>query len=318
MNHHKNENDNIIEVNGLTKRFGNLIAVNQISFNVKKGEIFGFLGPNGAGKTTTIRMLTGILSPDSGDALIAGLSIRREPVKVKMKMGIIPEIGNVYADLTSKQNIILSGKFYGIPRRELYKTADDLLRKFDLYERRNEPVKTLSKGLKQRVNIACAIAHAPEILFLDEPTSGLDVQSQRMIRAIIKEMHQNRTTIFLTTHNIEEANVLCERVGIINKGEIAAVETPERLKRIFQESQSVEASFNKPFDPSLIKNNKLVSKMERSGDKFKLYTDDPDKLVKFLAKFAHEQGLAFISMEICGPSLEDTFIRLTETKNHND
>jgi len=319
MNHHKNENDNnIIKVNGLTKRFGNLTAVNQISFTVKKGEIFGFLGPNGAGKTTTIRMLTGILSPDSGDAFIAGFSIKKEIIKAKLKIGVIPEISNVYVDLTAKQNIILSGKFYGIPRRELDKNADDLLRKFDLYERRNEPLKTLSKGLKQRVNIACAIVQAPEILFLDEPTSGLDVQSQRIVRNIIKEMHKKGTTIFLTTHNIEEANMLCERIGIINKGEIAIIETPEKLRRTFQEAQSVEVSFDGFFDPSSIENSELINKMEKIGDKLKLYTCDTDKLVKFLAMFAQNRDLTLVSMEICGPSLEDVFVRLTETKEHVD
>jgi len=319
MNHYKNENDNnIIKVNGLTKRFGNLTAVNQISFTVKKGEIFGFLGPNGAGKTTTIRMLTGILSPDSGDAFIAGFSIKKEIIKAKLKIGVIPEISNVYVDLTAKQNIILSGKFYGIPRRELDKNADDLLRKFDLYERRNEPLKTLSKGLKQRVNIACAIVQAPEILFLDEPTSGLDVQSQRIVRNIIKEMHKKGTTIFLTTHNIEEANMLCERIGIINKGEIAIIETPEKLRRTFQEAQSVEVSFDGFFDPSSIENSELINKMEKIGDKLKLYTCDTDKLVKFLAMFAQNRDLTLVSMEICGPSLEDVFVRLTETKEHVD
>jgi len=319
MNHYKNENDNnIIKVNGLTKRFGNLTAVNQISFTVKKGEIFGFLGPNGAGKTTTIRMLTGILSPDSGDAFIAGFSIKKEIINAKLKIGVIPEISNVYVDLTAKQNIILSGKFYGIPRRELDKNADDLLRKFDLYERRNEPLKTLSKGLKQRVNIACAIVQAPEILFLDEPTSGLDVQSQRIVRNIIKEMHKKGTTIFLTTHNIEEANMLCERIGIINKGEIAIIETPEKLRRTFQEAQSVEVSFDGFFDPSSIENSELINKMEKIGDKLKLYTCDTDKLVKFLAMFAQNRDLTLVSMEICGPSLEDVFVRLTETKEHVD
>ena len=314
----KKDNSITIEVKGLTKRFNGLLAVDNVSFEVYTGEIFGFLGPNGAGKTTTIRMLTGFLSPDKGDIFIEGKDFSKETMLVKMDMGVIPEFGTVYRDLSSYENIILTGKFYGMDKKVLFEKTEFLLKQFDLYEKKDIPVMKFSKGMQQRVNIASALVHNPKILFLDEPTGGLDVQSQRLIKNIIKEMNFNGTTVFLTTHNIEEANVLCERVGIINKGEIAAVETPERLKRIFQESQSVEASFNKPFDPSLIKNNKLVSKMERSGDKFKLYTDDPDKLVKFLAKFAHEQGLAFISMEICGPSLEDTFIRLTETKNHND
>ena len=183
------ESDNIIEVNALTKKFGNITAVNQISFNISRGEVFGFLGPNGAGKTTTIRMLTGLLTPDSGNISIDGFDIKKNPIRAKMKMGVIPETANVYVDLTAKQNIILAGKFYAIGTKELEKRADRLLDEFGLYERKDGIVKTFSKGMKQRVNIASAVVHNPDILFLDEPTLGLDVQSQRLIRKIIKEMN---------------------------------------------------------------------------------------------------------------------------------
>ncbi|CAD7776666.1 Vitamin B12 import ATP-binding protein BtuD [Candidatus Methanoperedenaceae archaeon GB37] len=304
----------IIRVEHLQKRFGSIAAVDDVSFDVESGEIFGFLGPNGAGKTTTIRMLTGFLIPDSGDVFIRGVNMRESPIRAKMKMGVIPEMGNVYVDLTAKQNIVLSGRFYGISKGELDRIADDLLERFELSERRDNPVKTFSKGMKQRVNIASAIVHSPEILFLDEPTSGLDVQSQRLIKDIIKEMNQRGTTIFLTTHNIEEANVLCDRVGIINRGKIAAIDTPERLRRAFEETQSVEISFDKPIDGSLIGESGMVSRVEKIGDKWKLYTDNPDRLVKYLAKFAEDRDLAFTSMEICGASLEDVFMKLTEAR----
>jgi len=312
----KKESNEVIEVSELTKKFGNVTAVNQITFNVNKGEIFGFLGPNGAGKTTTIRMLTGLLTPDSGYVFIDGVDMKRSPIKAKMKIGVIPEMGNIYVDLTAKQNIILSGRFYGIPRRELEKKADSLLKQFELYDRKNDLVRNFSKGMKQRVNIASAIVHNPEILFLDEPTSGLDVQSQRLIRNIITQMNQRGTTIFLTTHNMEEANLLCERIGVINKGKIAAIDTPERLKRTFEVTQSVEISFDKPIDFSLIEKSNLVNRMKKLGDKWKLYSDNPDKLIKYLAKFAQEQGLIIVSMEICRPSLEDAFVKLTESKIH--
>jgi ABC-2 type transport system ATP-binding protein len=313
-----NINMNAIEVKNLTKQFGDLTAVNHISFEVEKGEIFGFLGPNGAGKTTTIRMLTGLLTPDSGDIFIDGVDIRKNTIKAKMKMGVIPEMGNIYVDLTAKQNIIMAGRFYGISKRELDKKADGLLEQFGLYERKNDPVRTFSKGMKQRVNVASAIVPDPEILFLDEPTSGLDVQSQRLIRNIIKEMNQKGTTIFLTTHNIEEANILCERVGIINKGKIVAIDAPERLKRTFEKTQSVEISFHKMIDGSLIEKSGLASRMEKLGDKWKFYTDNPDKLTKYLVRFAEDQDLTIISMNICGASLEDAFVKLTESKDYAD
>ena len=301
-----------IQVKNLTKRFGELVAVNSISFEVEKGEIFGFLGPNGAGKTTTIRMLTGLLTPNSGDIFIDGLDITINPIKAKMKFGVIPEMGNIYADLTAKQNIILAGKYYGVPRKELKEKADSLLDQFELFTRGNDLVKTFSKGMKQRVNIASTLVHDPEILFLDEPTSGLDVQSQRLIRTIIKEMNQRGTTIFLTTHNIEEANTLCERVGIIDKGKIAAIDRPEKLRKAFEETQSIEVSFNKTVEGNLIKKPGLISKIEKLGDKWKLYTDNPDKLVKYLARFAEEEKLTIVSLQICRASLEDTFVKLTE------
>lgn len=310
------KNHNVIEVHELTKKFGGMVAVNGISFSVYEGEIFGFLGPNGAGKTTTIRMLTGLLTPDSGKVNIDGVDIMRNPIKAKMRMGIIPETGNAYLDLTAKQNILLSGRFYGIPKKIIGKNVDRLLKKFELYDRKNDLVKNFSKGMKQRIAIACAIVHNPQILFLDEPTSGLDVQSQRLIRNIITRMNQRGTTIFLTTHNIEEANLLCERVGIINKGKIVAIDRPERMRRAFEATQSVEFSFHTPFDGGFFEDHSLVNRMEKIGDKWKLYTENPDRLVKYLVNLAQERDLAIISLEICRPTLEDVFIRFTEGKRH--
>jgi len=308
------ENNKVIAIKNLSKKFGHVTAVKAISFSVNKGEVFGFLGPNGAGKTTTIRLLTALLTPDSGSILIDGVDVQKNPIKAKLKIGVIPETGDIYADLTAKQNITMAGKFYGIPGKELEKKADHLLQQFQLDERKNDPVKRFSKGMKQRVSIASALVHDPEILFLDEPTSGLDVQSQRLIKTIIKERNQQGTTIFLTTHNIEEANILCERVAIIHKGRIAAIDTPERLKKTFQETQSVDISFDKPVDESLIEKKGLVDRMEKMGGTWKLYTNDPDMLVKGLVKLAQDRNLTIESLEICKASLEDVFLKLTEGK----
>jgi len=261
-------------------------------------------------------MLTGLLVPDSGDAFIDGVDIKRNPIKAKMKIGVIPEMGNIYVDLTAKQNIILAGRFYGISRGTLEKRTNSLLEQFGLYDRKDDLVRTFSKGMKQKVNVASALVHNPDVLFLDEPTSGLDVQSQRLIRKIIKEMNQKGTTIFLTTHNIEEANQLCARVAIINKGKIVVIDRPERLRKTFETTQSVEISFDKPVDDSLIGISNLVNRVDRLGDKWKLYTGNPDKLVKYLAKFAQERHLTIVSLEICRASLEDVFVKFTEVKNH--
>lgn len=314
----KKDRDMVIEVSELTKRFGRLTAVNRISFGVERGEMFGFLGPNGAGKTTTIRMMTGLLLPDSGDVFIEGIEIIKKPIAAKMKMGIIPETGNVYLDLTAKRNIILAGSFYGIPGRELKERTDRLLNDFGLWERRDDPVRYLSKGMKQRVNIASALVHDPDILFLDEPTAGLDVRSRKLIRTVITRMNRKGTTVFLTTHDLEEANLLCERVGIINKGEMVAIDRPERLKERFEAIRSVEISFDRSVDDGVIGRNSPVSRVEKLGDKWKLYTDNPDRLVKHLTGFAEENNLTIVTMEICRASLEDAFVKFTEGRFDGD
>ncbi len=308
------ERDEVIAVNRLTKRFGAITAVDDISFSVPEGELFGFLGPNGAGKTTTIRMLTGILTPDAGGISIGGIDIQKHPIAAKMQMGIIPEMSNVYTDLTAKQNVVLAGRFYGMHRKAAEERADQLLEQFELSDRKDDRVEEFSKGMKQRVLIASALVHIPQVLFLDEPTSGLDVHSQRLIRTIIREMNRAGTTVFLTTHNIEEANTLCDRVGIINHGTLAAIDTPERLKTAFKETQSVEVAFDTPTDMGEIERSGLVNRTEKAGDKWRFYTDDPDALAKWVFALAEREKLSFTVLSIEGASLEDVFVTVTEGK----
>ncbi|MGM0442450.1 MAG: ABC transporter ATP-binding protein [Elusimicrobiota bacterium] len=305
----------IIEAKKLKKIFGKISAVDDVTFSVDQGEIFGFLGPNGAGKTTTIRLITGFLTPDSGKALIGGIDIGENPLEAKKKIGVIPEMGNVYEDLSARQNILLTGKFYGIPAPDLKKKTENLLRKFEIYDRKDDKVQKLSKGLKQRVNIASALVHDPEVLFLDEPTSGLDVRSQRLIRSIIKDMKERGTTVFLTTHHIEEANRLCERVAIINKGRIVALDTPEQLKKTFEAVQSVKVSFNQMVDKETIRAGNLVNKIEKSGDKFRIFTNNPDGVVKYLIHLAENKNLEILSLDILNPTLEDAFVEFTGGDN---
>jgi len=302
-----------IRAESLQKKFGKIIAVDNVSFDVEEGEIFGFLGPNGAGKTTTIRLLTGILTPDAGNVTIEGINLGNNPIEAKMMMGVIPETGNVYVDLTAKQNMYLAGKYYGMTKEVLKKKSEGLLSHLGLYERRNDHVKTFSKGMRQRVSIACAIIHSPNILFLDEPTEGLDVQSRRLVIETINQMNETGCTVFLTTHNIEEANKLCERVCIIDKGKIVAIDNPEKLKNTFDETQSIEVSFNKKVKRDLFASD-FISKIDTSGDKWLLYTNNPDKVVKHVVALAEKNGLRIISITTCGPSLEEAFVRLTGGK----
>jgi len=299
-----------VEAEGLSKRFAEVVAVDDVSFQVPRGQFFGFLGPNGAGKTTTIRMLTGLITPDSGRTFIEGVDSQKDPIHAKMKMGVIPEFGNIYVDLTAEENLHLAGKFYGMSKKEREKRVPEILKMMNLERRGNHPLRTFSKGMKQRINIGCAIIHDPPVLFLDEPTSGLDVQSKRLVVRLIQKMKERGTTIFLTTHNIQEANELCERVGIINQGKLVAIDKPEKLRNTFDKTQSIETSIEGEFDLEMLENHH-VNKIQRSGDKLKIFTDDVDATVKNLIRFADDRSFNIISLRTCGPSLEEAFVRLT-------
>ena len=300
-----------IRADHLKKTFGPVTAVNEVSITVREGEIFGFLGPNGAGKTTTIRLLTGVLTPDAGTVTINGIDIHRHPLEAKMQMGVIPESSTVYGDMNAEQNLQLSGKMYGMPRALREERINELLSKMGLAEKRHIPVRTFSKGMKQRVSIACAIIHRPKVLFLDEPTSGLDVQSRRLVIETIRDMNGQGSTIFLTTHNIEEANTLCQTVCIINKGKIVAQDSPERLKKMFDTTQSVEVSFDRPVTQDLFKGGGII-RAEPCGDKWRLYTDNPDLLLKYLVGRAERESIGITSLTTSGPSLEEAFVQITE------
>jgi ABC-2 type transport system ATP-binding protein len=197
---------NAIITKNLCKSFGPVTAVDDVSITIPVGSIYGFLGPNGAGKTTTIRMITGVLIPDAGSVQVLGLDTRKDPFQAKMNLGVIPENGTVYADLTAEQNILLTAKFYKMDRVSRKRRSEEILDQLGLTERKNDTVRTFSKGMRQRVSIACAIIHSPPVLILDEPTTGLDVFSRRLVIDTVRYMNQRGSTILLTTHNIEEAN----------------------------------------------------------------------------------------------------------------
>jgi len=302
-----------IEVIGLTKRFGDNVAVKGIDFAVKMGETFGFLGPNGAGKTTTIRMLTGMTKITSGRALIHGHDIARDTLAAKRLMGVVPETSNIYDELSAWDNLIFTGRLYHLKKAEIERNARDLLDTFGLYERCHEPAGGFSKGMKRRLTLAMGLVNNPGVLFLDEPTSGLDVQSRRLIRDVVQDLARKNVTIFLTTHDIEEANVSCDRVAIINRGTIAAIDAPEKLKQTFESLQSIEISFDavRPGLLEALRTLPQVNDVRKEGDKFRLYTADPPEVLSSLCTFTQEQNMRPISVTTRGPSLEEVFIRLT-------
>ena len=236
--------DMIIQVSDLTKRYGEILAVDHINFEVEKGEVFGFLGPNGAGKTTTIRMLTGLSKPTDGKASILGFDINSQIVQIKKHIGVVPEISNLYDELSGFDNLLFMAQLYGVPRTQRRKRAEELLKTFRLYERKDSLFRTFSRGMKRALTIAAALIHNPEVFFLDEPTVGLDVVAARSLRNLISNLRQQGITIFLTTHYLEEADLLCDRVAILVKGRILAIDTPQALKAKTNK-ESLEEAFMK-------------------------------------------------------------------------
>jgi len=301
-----------IEVEDLTKRFGDFTAVDNIAFTVERGELFGFLGPNGAGKTTTVRMITGVIKPDGGRVKIMGYDVERESLAAKQTVGVLPETSNAYMDLSAWQNLMLMAKLYGLGKKERQSRAEDLLRKFGLYEKKDVAVKGFSKGMIQRLQICMALISEPRVLILDEPTSGLDVQSSRLIRSMISDLNGQGVTFLLTTHNMEEANQLCTRIAIINRGKIVAVDRPEALKKRIESLHSVEVSFKEDVPRTDLSALKGVESVEKRGDKFRLYAREPAEVIYSLADYARSEEVEIESIATVSPTLEDVFVKYTE------
>lgn len=302
-----------IEVQELTKYYSDHLAVDHISFNVRQGEIFGFLGPNGAGKTTTQRMLTTLLTPTEGRILISGHDLAHDAYPAKQKIGLVPEESNVYTELTAWDNLMFTASIYLVPRKERAARAQELLETFGLWDKRDVKVENFSKGMRRRLSIAMGIIHKPALLFLDEPTPGLDAQSVRAIQSLVRQLNADGATIFLTTHQIEEANQLCDRVAIIDHGKIARIDTPENLKRTFQRVQSVEVAL----EPDGQAHGTALAKMPgvttsvKLGDKWRLYTEDPSVILPLIVNYAAARGLRIVSLNTLSPSLEDVFLDIT-------
>jgi len=301
-----------IKVQDLTKRYPNVLAVDHVNFEVQKGEFFGFLGPNGAGKTTAINMLTGVTRASSGNASILGYDLEKEPVKAKEHIGVVPDTSNLYDEMTAWANIIFCAKLHGVPKNKRENKAKDLLELVGLYERRNGRLGTFSRGMKKRMMIASALVHEPEILFLDEPTTGLDVQGAREVRGLIRELNRRGTTVFLTTHYLEEADLCCQRIAIIAKGKIIAQGTPEKLKLSTQVEQVIEVSFDRSKDlAEELRSLSNVRDIVTVGDKFRLSVDNSSEVLPLIFDFAKENNLKIVSINTLKPTLEDAFVKLT-------
>ena len=221
----------IISAHGLTKRFGKLVAVRDVSFDIEAGQVFGFLGPNGAGKTTTIRMLTGLVRPSSGSASVAGFDVSSEPLAVKRRVGYLAETPYLYPKLSGREFLAFVGALYGVPASAVRSRAARLLALFELADKADDLVETYSHGMRQKLALGGALMHEPPVLFLDEPTSGLDPRSARLVKDLLVALVARGHTVFLSTHVLEIAEQLCHRVGIINHGQVIATGTLEELRQ---------------------------------------------------------------------------------------
>lgn len=304
---------NAIEVRGLTRRYGPVTAVERVSFSVRPHEIFGFLGPNGAGKSTTVRMLTGYIAPSEGTALVDGHDIVTDALAARERLGVVPEEASIYQDLTVWQNVMLMAELYGVPRARRVRRAAELLALFGLDARKADRGRSLSKGLRQRLMLCMALVGEPAILFLDEPTSGLDVASARLIRETVSRMNREQgLTVFLTTHNLDEANEICHRVAIIHRGCLAAVDTPRALRGTIEARRSVEVVFTAaPHTTPAISDAGATIESFAGGAGIRIYTSTPGAAAEEVATWAMERGLDIESIATLTPSLEDVFLAIT-------
>ncbi len=315
----KTDNRAIIGVRELSKRFGDIEAVASIDFDVREGELFGFLGPNGAGKSTTIRMLTGVLKPTDGTATIQGHDICREALLSRAHMGVVPEQANVYVDLSVWRNVMLMAELHGVPRHERIEKGERLLELLGIIDRRNQKARELSKGLRQRLMLCSALVTQPEILFLDEPTSGLDVQSARLIRNIVCEQNREGLTVFLTTHNMNEAEEICDRIAIINQGRIAAVDTPDGLRKIVRARQYTEVTFaNGKGSANELQSLPGVVEARQVAGSFQLYTETPGRVAVEAVRYADSKELELVAICTRKPSLEEVYIHITEQQEKSE
>ncbi len=315
----------IIEAENLKKDYNGFSAVKGVNFHINRGEIFGFLGPNGAGKTTTINMLTGLARISGGRVKLLGEDYTRNPKKGQALMGIVPDESNLYEELNGWENLCFCGALYGMEKGKREERADKLLEQFGLKDASQKPFKAYSKGMKRKLTIAAGIIHEPEILFLDEPTTGIDVAFARQIRSLIVDLRGRGTTIFLTTHYIEEAERLCERLAFIVEGEIVREGTVEELMREAQGENIVNFTLGGDFNEHKEEFRVVFPAFDcRIGKNDVVSVHAPEAFTLLpLVKFFEERGLPVYEAKIVRPSLEEVFVKVTgielkKMQNHKE
>ncbi len=304
-----------ITVNGLTRRFGDFVAVNGVSFEVAKGEIFGFLGPNGSGKSTTIRMLTGILAPSGGSGTVAGFDVLNQAEKVKAHIGYMSQKFSLYEDLTVEENVDFYGGIYRIPWATRQARKEWVIEMAGLQAHRHSRTAILSGGWKQRLALGCAVLHEPLVVFLDEPTSGVDPLSRRRFWDLIYELSGKGVTVFVTTHYMEEAEY-CDRIGLIHRGELIAVGTPEELKTRLMQDEVLDVRCERPQDAiEMLEALVSVKEVALFGNGLHVVAPDADAASREIHAALINAGLRIEHIERIKPSMEDVFVSLVEARD---
>lgn len=304
-----------IETKSLTKSFGDLKAVDDISFHVEDGEIFGFLGPNGAGKSTTMMILTTLLKPSSGQALVSGFDVMNLPKKVRQEIGYVQQESTVDEYLSGRENLFLQARLHHIPKELIDKRIDEVLDLIELSDKQHKAVVTYSGGMRKRLDIAGGLLHRPKVLFLDEPTVGLDIQTRRKIWEYIKKIHNEfEMTIFLSTHYMEEADKLCDRIGIIDGGKIQVIDTPQNMKNALGNeviSLTIEEGDKENEFLSSLENIELVKKINRDKNKITLFASKGTEVIPKIFQISSDLKIKIISISLTQPTLDDVFISYT-------
>ena len=306
-----------IEVEGLRKQFDppkGPVAVDDVTFSIEEGEIFSLLGPNGAGKTTTISILSCLLRPDGGDARVGGFSVSRQPEKVRELIGVVPQEIALYEDLSGRENLLFWGRMYGMNGTELNTRVDEVLELIGLVDRQKDRVDKYSGGMKRRVNIGAALLHKPRLLYLDEPTVGIDPQSRRAILDGVKDLNRNGVTVLYTTHYMEEAQELSDRVGIMDQGKMIALGTQADLVRLVGEETRVDVALDRDAEACATRWRETpgVTKVTETGDgRLSLLTADASALMPRLFEDARAAGAHITEINLAEPNLETVFLHLT-------
>jgi ABC-2 type transport system ATP-binding protein len=305
--------ENAIEVRELTKAFGEVVAVAGISFEVHRGEVFSLLGPNGAGKSTAISIISGLLRPDSGDARVMGHSILKESMAARRSLGVVPQEVALYNDMSARENLVFWGRMYGLSGKDLERRADEMLRAVGLVDRQKGRVGTFSGGMKRRVNIAAALLHTPQVVIMDEPTVGIDPQSRRHILDYVKELNREGMSVLYTTHYMEEAEELSNRIAIMDKGKVIACGTREELVRRVGEQARIDlAVTGEPGRAAEVWRTVAgVSQATVAERRVEVLAADSDAVVPRLFESAAHAGFHISSVDIKEPNLETVFLSLT-------